>query len=97
MRTSVGLGQHLIQDAKPGLKLNTSAKLFAYVFLDPANPPQQIMLQWHDRELGTSSVLGRESDFLGKGRIAFASTYGPVTQSWPVDSPGSGCVRSRSG
>lgn len=48
MRTSEGLGQHLIQNAKPGLTINGSAKLFAYVYLDPVNPPKQLMLQWNE-------------------------------------------------
>ncbi|MFT5524981.1 MAG: mono/diheme cytochrome c family protein, partial [Pirellulaceae bacterium] len=47
LRTSVGLGQHLVHNAPP-LTLNASAKLFSYVYLDPINPPKQIMLQWHD-------------------------------------------------
>jgi len=48
MRTSQGLGQHLIQNANPRLPIGQDAKLFAYVYLDPVNPPKQIMLQWHD-------------------------------------------------
>ena len=48
MRTARGRGQHLIQNTQPGLALNLSARLFTYVYLDPNNPPQQLMLQWHD-------------------------------------------------
>jgi len=47
-RTSIGRGQHLIQHARPPLRLGTDARLFTYVYLDPDNPPKQIMLQWHD-------------------------------------------------
>ena len=47
LRTSKGLGQHLVQDAKPGLRLGAGARLFTYVYLDPENPPRQIMLQWN--------------------------------------------------
>ena len=46
LRTSVGLGQHLVQNANPPLRLNQSAKLFCYVYLDPKNPPDEIMMQW---------------------------------------------------
>jgi hypothetical protein len=37
----------VLQDAKPGLRVGAGDKLFAYVYLDPANPPKEIMLQWH--------------------------------------------------
>jgi hypothetical protein len=30
----------------PGLRVGAGDKLFAYVYLDPANPPKEIMLQW---------------------------------------------------
>lgn len=45
-RTSVGRGQHGFQDAMP-LEIGAGAKLFTHVYLDPQNPPKQIMLQWH--------------------------------------------------
>ncbi|MFP6613812.1 MAG: PSD1 and planctomycete cytochrome C domain-containing protein [Pirellulales bacterium] len=47
-RTSKGLGQHLIQNANPGFPVGQNATLFTYVYLDPDNPPKEIMLQWHD-------------------------------------------------
>ena len=46
-RKSEGRGQHGFHNAKPGLSVAGEAKLFAYVYLDPDNPPQQIMLQWN--------------------------------------------------
>ena len=45
-RTSEGLGQHGFQGAQP-LTITSGTKLFAHVFLDPKNPPQEIMMQWH--------------------------------------------------
>ena len=47
-RISQGRGQHLIQNAKKGLRIDENTKLFSYVYLDPDNPPKQIMLQWND-------------------------------------------------
>jgi hypothetical protein len=47
-RTSQGLSQHFFTEAKPGLRVGEGDKLFAYVYLDPANPPKEIMLQWND-------------------------------------------------
>lgn len=45
-RTSTGLGQHGFQNAEP-LTVTTGTKLFAHVYIDAKNPPQQIMLQWN--------------------------------------------------
>jgi hypothetical protein len=45
--TAKGLQQVVLEGAKPGLKVGAGDKLFAYVWLDPANPPREIMLQWH--------------------------------------------------
>ncbi len=46
-RQATGLSQHLIMDAKQGLVVGTGDSLFAYVYLDPRNPPREIMLQWN--------------------------------------------------
>ncbi|MFO0918170.1 MAG: PSD1 and planctomycete cytochrome C domain-containing protein [Planctomycetaceae bacterium] len=42
------LTQLVMQNAAPTLKIGAGDKLFAYVYLDPANPPQEIMLQFND-------------------------------------------------
>ncbi|HTU20073.1 MAG TPA: PSD1 and planctomycete cytochrome C domain-containing protein [Gemmataceae bacterium] len=47
MRTAEGLSQHFFEGARPGLRVGTGDTLFAYVYLDPANPPKEIMLQWN--------------------------------------------------
>jgi hypothetical protein len=38
--------QHYFSFAWTTLPVNTGDVLFAYVYLDPANPPQEVMLQW---------------------------------------------------
>lgn len=40
--------QHYFYGATDTLTINTGDKLFAYVYLDPANVPSEIMLQWND-------------------------------------------------
>jgi hypothetical protein len=45
--THAELGQVVLQEAKPGLQVGKEDKLFAHVYLDPASPPREIMLQWH--------------------------------------------------
>lgn len=47
-RTAVGLSQHYVDGIKPGIKIGEGEVFFAWVFLDPANPPKEIMLQWND-------------------------------------------------
>ncbi len=45
--THAALGQVVLQDANPGLRVDKGDKLFAHVYIDPASPPKEIMLQWH--------------------------------------------------
>ncbi|MBI3865981.1 MAG: DUF1553 domain-containing protein [Planctomycetia bacterium] len=47
-RTAEGLSQHFFTDASPGLRVGEGDKLFAHVYLEPAKPPKEIMLQWND-------------------------------------------------
>lgn len=43
-----GIHQHYFYNATDRLTINTGDTLFAYVYLDPANPPEEVMLQWND-------------------------------------------------
>lgn len=43
-----GTHQHFFDSATDTLAINAGDKLMAYVYLDPANPPSEIMLQWND-------------------------------------------------
>ena len=40
--------QHLFSNATTKMQVGTGDDLFAYVYLDPANPPTEVMLQWND-------------------------------------------------
>jgi outer membrane biosynthesis protein TonB len=42
-----GPHQHAFLDANPGLKIERGEILTAYVYIDPAHVPSEIMLQWH--------------------------------------------------
>jgi hypothetical protein len=46
-RSSSAMGQHGFQNLKPAIPVTAQTKLFAYVYLDPKDPPQQIMMQWN--------------------------------------------------
>lgn len=41
------LHQHYFYGATETFRVNSSDVLFAYIYLDPSNPPQEIMLQWN--------------------------------------------------
>ena len=45
---AAGLHEHAFNDASSPLVLVAGDKLFAYVYLDPANVPTEIMLHWAD-------------------------------------------------
>ena len=60
------LSQHLVEGATQGLIVGTGDTLFAYVYLDPKNPPKEIMLQWH-------TDTWRHRAFWGDNLIAFGN------------------------
>ena len=43
---AAGLHQHSFSGATESLTVNQGDVLFTYVYIDPANPPSQVMLQW---------------------------------------------------
>ncbi len=43
-----GEHQHYFYNATATLSVAVGDTLFAYVYLDPANPPSEVMLQWYD-------------------------------------------------
>ena len=43
-----GLHQHYFTNATTTLPVAVGDTLFTYVYLDPANPPSEVMLQWND-------------------------------------------------
>jgi hypothetical protein len=45
--TAEGLKQRFFDDAGQKLEVGAGDTLFAYVYIDPANPPRELMLQWH--------------------------------------------------
>jgi hypothetical protein len=42
-----GLHEHLFQNATRTLSIGVGDTLYAYIYLDPANPPSEIMLSWN--------------------------------------------------
>jgi hypothetical protein len=48
VRTAQGLSQHFFTGANPGMAIRPGDKLFAYVYVDPKDPPRTVMLQFND-------------------------------------------------
>ena len=48
VRTGEGLTQHFFTGAKDPLVIAANDRLFAYVYLDPQNPPETVQLQFND-------------------------------------------------
>ena len=70
-RTADGLSQHFFTDVKPGLKIGEGDVLFAYCYLDPANPPKSIMLQFNDG-------AWEHRMFWGEDKIPFGAVNTPA-------------------
>jgi RHS repeat-associated protein len=43
-----GLHQHWFYGASQTLQVNAGDRLYTYIYLDPANTPSEVMLQWYD-------------------------------------------------
>ena len=43
-----GVHQHFFKNATATMTVDTGTVLYAYIYLDPANPPTEAMLQWYD-------------------------------------------------
>lgn len=59
-RTAKGLSQHFFTNASPGLKVGKGDKLFAHVWLDPKNPPREVMLQFNNGTWEHRAVWGED-------------------------------------
>ena len=70
------LVQHAFDNANRKFTLSEGDKLFAYVWLDPENPPKTIMLQWNDGNW-------EHRAFWGEDKI----TYGEIGNDTPAHRP----------
>ena len=44
---AAGFHQHYFTNAAEPMQVPSGNTLYAYVYLDPANPPREVMLQWN--------------------------------------------------
>jgi len=62
-RTGAGLTQHFFTEASEPLTIVDHAKLFAWVYLDPANKPKTIQLQFNDGNWNHRATWGGDRAF----------------------------------
>ncbi|MEW4526394.1 PSD1 and planctomycete cytochrome C domain-containing protein [Maioricimonas sp. JC845] len=60
-RTAEEMGQHFFTGANPPLVIGDGDKLFASVYLDPENPPTEIMLQFNDGSWNHRAYWGKNA------------------------------------
>lgn len=77
-RQASGLSQHFFTGAAPTLKIGAGDKLFAWVWLDPANPPKTIMLQFNDGAWEHRAFWGEDRIAFGSGDVPGHRHLGPL-------------------
>jgi hypothetical protein len=63
VRTADDLSQDLFEQATKSLKIGAHDRLFAYVYLDPKNPPETIQLQFHDESWEHRAFWGADKGY----------------------------------
>ncbi len=78
MQKVQGLGQHFFTGANPGLRCGAGDRLFANVYLDPTDPPREIMLQWNTGEWKHRAYWGENLIEFGKDKTTERVHLGPL-------------------
>jgi hypothetical protein len=76
--------QHYFQDASSQLTVGTGDTLFTYVYLDPVNPPTEVMAQWNDGSWEHRAYWGANSVSWGNDGTVSKHPMGalPATGQW---------------
>ncbi len=54
-----GTHQHYLPNARETMAVKSGDTLYAYIYLDPDHPPQEVMLQWHDGDWNQRAYWGQ--------------------------------------
>ena len=73
-----GLHEHYFAWASQTLKVNSGETMVAYVYLDPANLPSEIMLSWYDNNWEHRAYWGADSISYGTPATAGHRYMGPL-------------------
>ncbi len=77
-RKADALSQHFYTGATSTLKIGAGDKLFAYCWIDPANPPQTVMLQFNDGTWNHRAFWGEDKIPFGAGDLPEHRSMGPL-------------------
>jgi mono/diheme cytochrome c family protein len=82
--TTEPTAQHYFQGVAQPLNVNGSCTFYAYAYLDPANPPKEIMLQWHHGEWDHRAYWGKDIINFGTSGTSTRHPMGdlPKTGQW---------------
>jgi hypothetical protein len=75
---AAGEHQHFFYNATTTLSIGTGDVLYAYVYLDPANPPSEVMLMWNDGTWAHGAYWGANSISFGTEGTASRHYMGPL-------------------
>ena len=85
-QSSIGAGehQHFFSYATATLPVNSGDTIAAYVYLDPTNPPTEVMLQWYANDWEHRAYWGANSLTYGTDGTASRHSMGalPATGQW---------------
>ncbi len=73
-----GEHQHFFYNAVTTLPVAVGDTLFTYVYLDPANPPSEVMLQWNDGSWEHRAYWGANSIAWGTNGTVSRHSMGPL-------------------
>ena len=81
VRTGVGNNQHFFYNSKnPHQVKNDQDEFFAYAFLDPKNPPKQVMLQFNDGTWEHRAYWGQSLIPYGRENTVARVKMGPLPE-----------------
>jgi hypothetical protein len=78
LRHAEKLSQHFFTDARPGIVVGTGDTFFAYAYLDPADPPKEIMLQWNTGDWSHRAYWGANAIPFGAEGAPTRKLMGPL-------------------
>ena len=70
--------QHYFLTESESLKVEPNDRLFAYVYLDPKDPPREIMLQWHADGWEHRAIWGEDLIGFGAANSTSRHPMGPL-------------------
>ena len=87
-KVASGEHQHFFYNASATLTLRWATRCLSYVYLDPANPPSEVMLQWNDGSIGSTAPTGARTRSVGDQRQREPASHGGAARARAVGAAG---------